>query len=64
MRAIDIKTPAPKTPAAKPSTSEATSSRTTKSAPAAETGALLAGIVEALLQFVGAHRVERIGSVA
>ena len=66
MRAIAIKTPPSKNhrsaSAPKPSASR-TTPRTTKSAPAAESPSLLARIVEALLHFISAHRIERIGSV-
>src|SRR5208283_5336500 len=66
MRAIDVKTPPAKShraSATEPS-SAATTPRTAKSAPTSESSPLLAGIVEALLQLVGAHGIERIGSVA
>src|ERR1700733_9355063 len=63
MRAIDVETPPSEPAAAKTAAAESTP-LTTKSAATAETSALLTGIVEALLHFVSAHRVEGIGSVA
>ena len=70
MRPIDVKAPPAKThraSATEPSASATTprsTARTAKSAPTSESSPLLAGIVEALLQLVGAHGIERIGSVA
>src|SRR5580698_440442 len=63
MGSVDIKTPAAKNHAA--TAAAATSSRTAaKSASTAESSALLPGIIEALLHFVGAHRIERISGIA
>ena len=68
MGAIDVKAPPAKTSATKTTPTESSTSgttpRTAKSASTTEPSSLLAGIVEALLQFVSAHRIERIGSVA
>jgi hypothetical protein len=66
MRAIDVK-PAPAEnhrPSASEASASATTARTAKSAPASESPALLASVVESLLQLISAHGIERIGSVA
>ena len=66
MRAIDVK-PAPTEnhrPSATEASASATTPRTAKSASASEPCTLLAGVVEALLHFVSAHGIERIGSIA
>src|SRR3984957_8239714 len=63
MRAIDVEPSPPKYH--RPSAPEPSATTpATKSAAVAESSALLPGIVKTLLHFVGAHGVERIGSVA
>src|SRR5208282_1098688 len=64
MRAIDVETPPAKSSSATEPSAAATTPRTAKSAATSESSSLLAGIVKALLHFVSAHRIERIGSVA
>src|ERR1700721_2854872 len=61
MRTIDVEPSPPKNH--RPST-ETSAPSSAKSAAVAESSALLPRVVEALLHFVSAHRVERIGSVA
>src|ERR1700722_12095918 len=62
MRTIDVESSPPKNH--RPSAAEPSATSSAKSAAVAESSALLPRVVEALLHFVSAHRVERIGSVA
>src|ERR1700721_1557811 len=61
MRTIDVEPSPPKNH--RPST-ETSAPFSAKSVAVAESSALLPRVVEALLHFVSAHRVERVGSVA
>src|ERR1700693_4036820 len=64
MRPVDVKAAPAKTPTTSKSSAAETASRPAEPCPTSKSAAQLARVVEALLHFVSAHCVKRVGSVS